>query len=560
MRCSRSTAASADSVAGKPLTSGDLTSSLAATASVEPSPDTCTVPANPFNARFSASSSNWAFVLPALGVNTALPSSLPRTSRPSRWSRSPSSPTCTWSCPRLSAKSDSIDQSPARLALFHAPRSILACSPFRPARASVTAISSGEPSRVPLAAMLALGAPGRPRACSSAVTAPGGEPRTERMLFSSRIARERRGRAAQPSGGLQSALQRARDDAEICNIEREAGIERLDHGGEAGRRSGPLRRLRGGYRLHESRSAGRRCAVPLALILHSVPASLSRSTVNVLSDRAPDNPSVTRLPIMAAQLGPPPASMAAASRLSPTSLSRRSIRPFTVASPLECLTRQRRKRGDARQPELEGDVLLTRGDGVCAEREQPVRRRESERPCRLLDPHRRVDLERVSLEERRLGAGYAQSFHHGLQSHVAAGGVEVGMQRRDRASGRQDQPLDLQMGIRRRLGVGAFPVAIERDPLPLEIRPRAHLRRGERVIEIHRAVAQVGATPHLRLQVARAELEIDLLRVMRPRNAEIRGQRPRPGTCRMFSRGPLAGSCAVSVPSMRLGSKRKLRV
>src|SRR5580692_3215583 len=158
-----------------------------------------------------------------------------------------------------------MDHSPSSLALFHAPRSILACSPFGPARASEIARSSGEPSRVPLAAMLALGAFGNPRACSSAVTAPGGEPRTDSVLF----------RVASVESAVAGPL--SRPDAckvppsELATIPRSAtsSVKR------ASRDLSTAARPVGTAVLFAAGAAGAgRSALPLALKPHLFPASL----------------------------------------------------------------------------------------------------------------------------------------------------------------------------------------------------------------------------------------------------------------------------------------------
>jgi hypothetical protein len=150
-----------------------------------------------------------------------------------------------------------------------------------------------------------------------------------------------------------------------------------------------------------------------------------------------------------------------------------------------------------------------------------VRGHHSERPRRILDPHGGVDLERVFLEERGRGAGNAQSLHHSLHRDVTAGGIELNMQIRDRAPRGQNEPLDVEMGIRRGIRVHALPVPIERQTLPLQVRPRAHLRRGNRIVESRRSSAQVDAAPHLRFQLAGRELEIDLLGIARSSDADI---------------------------------------
>ena len=69
------------------------------------------------------------------------------------------------------------------------------------------------------------------------------------------------------------------------------------------------------------------------------------------------------------------------------------------------LTRQCRERRKARHLHIEHDARPAGGDRLSLERQQRMRRLQGERPRVLGDAHRGGDLDRIFLEERRLGPG-----------------------------------------------------------------------------------------------------------------------------------------------------------
>ena len=148
-----------------------------------------------------------------------------------------------------------------------------------------------------------------------------------------------------------------------------------------------------------------------------------------------------------------------------------------------------------------------------------------ERPRGIIQLDSRINVQRRGRKQARLRPGNLQTLHQRLEGRPAAACGRVGAQRCQLYAAGQLQFRDVDMSVRRRRFEVPVPAALHGDPVPRQVRPRAHRGRLEIEVEITRQVIDIDIAAGAAVQ--RPGIDRQLQALGRPGAVQVqrRGQR-----------------------------------